>query len=67
MLVKVNIPILNTLSVLSLTDPALVDDDGDGFSEVEGDCDDSNASINPEAEEICDDGIDQDCSGADLT
>ena len=38
-----------------------VDDDGDTFSENDGDCDDSNAEVNPLAEEICDDGIDNDC------
>ncbi|NOY27847.1 MAG: hypothetical protein GXP62_18440 [Oligoflexia bacterium] len=30
------------------------------------DCDDSDASIHPGAQELSDDGIDQDCSGADL-
>lgn len=30
------------------------------------DCNDSSAGINPAAIEICDDAIDQDCSGADL-
>ena len=43
------------------------DDDGDGFSENEGDCNDSSASINPNASEILDDGVDQDCNGADLS
>ena len=33
--------------------------DGDGFTIDEGDCDDNNPNINPEAEEICD-GIDND-------
>jgi len=30
------------------------------------DCDDSNASVNPGATEVCGDGIDQDCNGNDL-
>lgn len=30
------------------------------------DCNDSTAAVNPAAKDICDDGIDQDCSGADL-
>lgn len=38
-----------------------IDTDGDGFS-VEEDCDDTNADINPGAEEICD-GLDNNCDG----
>ena len=40
--------------------------DGDGFSVSEGDCDDTNAAINPNAIEIAYDGIDQDCEDGDL-
>ena len=39
-----------------------IDDDNDGFTENEGDCDDTDASINPAATEI-EDNIDNDCDG----
>ena len=38
------------------------DDDNDGYTENQGDCDDNNAQVNPGAEEI-EDGIDNDCDG----
>ena len=38
-----------------------VDADGDGFF-AEDDCDDSDATINPGADELCD-GVDNDCDG----
>ena len=40
-----------------------VDDDGDQFSEADGDCDDTNAAVFPGAFELCD-KVDNDCDGA---
>ena len=42
------------------------DADGDGYTPGAGDCNDGDASVYPGAPETCDDGIDQDCDGADL-
>ena len=41
------------------------DADGDGFP-ADRDCDDGDPAVHPGAVETCGDGIDQDCSGADL-
>ena len=34
-----------------------------GLVEADGDCDDTDADVHPDAEEVCDDGIDQNCNG----
>ncbi|HND34337.1 MAG TPA: MopE-related protein, partial [Myxococcota bacterium] len=39
------------------------DDDGDGFTEQGGDCDDADASISPADLEVAGDGLDNDCDG----
>ena len=46
-------------------DPSDVDDDGDGMTENDGDCNDEAADVYTGAEEIANDGIDQDCDGED--
>ncbi len=38
----------------------------DGYVLDNTDCDDSDASVYPDAPEICDDGVDQDCDGEDV-
>jgi hypothetical protein len=42
------------------------DQDFDGFTTCQNDCDDLNDLIFPGGTEICDNGIDEDCNGADL-
>jgi hypothetical protein len=48
---------LGTIIVADLSS----DDDGDGFSELQGDCDDDDITRFPEAEELCN-WIDEDCN-----
>ena len=47
----------------NVSDP---DNDSDGWTVLEGDCNDNNAAVNPGAAEICGDSIDQDCFDGDL-
>ena len=41
------------------------DEDGDGYTVADGDCDDSNADVHPNRQESCEVGeqIDNDCNG----
>ncbi len=49
--------------VIVVTDPLTRDDDGDGWTENDGDCDDTELRVNPDATDLCDD-LDNDCSGS---
>ena len=44
-------------------DPADLDSDGDGYTFNDGDCDDEDPAVNPDATEVCDE-IDNDCDGS---
>lgn len=52
---------------VAIIDTGRTDIDGDGYSPEDGDCDDDNPDIHPEAEETPGDGIDSNCDGADDT
>jgi Synergist-CTERM protein sorting domain-containing protein len=45
-------------------DPALdLDQDNDGLSPNQGDCDDANRDVHPGLAEVCGDRLDNDCNG----
>ncbi len=55
-----------TVTVQPEPDPVAVDEDGDTFPAGDGeldDCDDTDPTVNPAADEICDDQIDNNCDG----
>ena len=48
-------------------DTASWDNDGDGYTPEDGDCDDNNPEVNPGADETPGDGVDSNCDGEDDT
>ena len=53
---------VDTTKAVEDVEPTVIDADGDGFSEEDGDCDDRDAQISPTAVELCD-GFDNNCDG----
>jgi len=51
------------VSLRGLGGPSVVDNDGDGYSAADGDCNDNNGAMFPGNPEICD-GLDNDCDGS---
>ena len=59
--------VISDTSTMALYGVPFTDNDNDGWAQEDGDCDDENAEINPDAEETPGDGVDSNCDGEDDT
>lgn len=57
----------DAVALYGVPDTGYVDNDGDGWSVRDGDCDDEDETIHPEAEETPGDEIDSNCNDDDDT
>ena len=60
-------PVISDTSTMALYGVPFTDNDNDGWAQEDGDCDDDNAEVNPDAEETPGDGVDSNCNGEDDT
>src|SRR5690242_7624988 len=58
---KYGVPDSGAAAEYGVPDSGHVDVDGDGWEVADGDCDDDDAAIHPEAEETPDDSVDSNC------
>ncbi|MCA9493896.1 MAG: putative metal-binding motif-containing protein [Myxococcales bacterium] len=56
-----HLPTVLLLSLPACGGASRADEDGDGFSPAQGDCDDTDPAVNPDATEVPYDNVDQDC------
>jgi uncharacterized repeat protein (TIGR01451 family) len=61
----VTVTVIQPQPITQLVEPTLADADEDGYTE-DVDCNDADSTIHPDAEEIANDDIDQNCDGVDL-
>lgn len=57
----------SVVALYGVEETGQVDDDGDGYAEADGDCDDADENIHPDATETTGDGVDSNCNGEDDT
>lgn len=64
---KYGVPDSGVQAEYGVPDTAYQDNDGDGWTPSDGDCNDHDNTINPDATETADDGIDSNCNEDDNT
>ena len=58
-------PLLFTSVALAACNQTDLDQDGDGFTKLTNDCDDTDPNVHPDAVEVCYNGIDDNCNGVE--